>query len=99
MHGHAGGLRLVDSRFGGEEHRADAIGTAALNDGRGGSGGHGYDILIGCREAELVLAEAEAELVRIGAVRLGEVIEPDDMMARGQFDVVDADRYSARSSV
>ena len=99
VHGHAGGLRLVDARFGGEQHGADALGPAALDDRRSGRGGHGDDVLIGSREAELVLAEAEVELRRIGAVRLGEVIEPDDMVAGGQFDVVDADWCSAHSSV
>ena len=95
MHGHARSLRLVDSRFGGEQQGADALGSAARDDRRGSSGGHGHDVLVRSREAELVLAESEVELRRIGAVRLGEVIEPDDMMARGQFDVVDADRCSA----
>ena len=99
VHRHARGLRLVRARLRGEQHRPDALGAAALDDARDGRGGHGDDVLIGSREAELVLAEAEAELGRIGFVRPGEVVESDDMMGRGQFDVVDADRCSARSSV
>src|SRR5699024_4751691 len=95
MHREARGLRLIRARFRGEEQRPDALGAAALDDGSCGRRGHGDDVLIGGREAELVLADVEMVLYRVGGAGRGVVVESVYLVGRGQVDVVDADRPHA----
>ncbi len=73
------GLGLVDAGFGGEEQKFDVVAAGLFDDGEGGVGGEGDDVLVRGHDGHAFLADADDELVGIGAALLREDAQVEDV--------------------